>query len=84
MNKRNRDLVVIGFVLAAGLGGASSGLAQVQHKMQLKVEPPKAVVSPTGTWQPKAIARPSERTITQLNQNFFIGFVCHEAAALSR
>src|SRR5207253_2849442 len=41
---------------AAGLGGASSGLAQVQHKMQLKVEPPKAVVSPTGTWQPKAIA----------------------------
>jgi len=56
MNKRNRDLVVIGFVLAAGLGGASSGLAQVQHKMQLKVEPPKAVVSPTGTWQPKAIA----------------------------
>src|SRR5580700_361167 len=43
-------------VLAAGLVAATSGFAQAQHKMQLKVEPPKAVVMPTGNWQPKSIS----------------------------
>ena len=43
-------------VLAAGLGPATAGFAQAQHKMQLHVEPPKAVVMPTGTWQPKSVA----------------------------
>lgn len=41
--------------LALGLGSASAGFAQAQHHMQLKVEPPKAVVMPTGAWQPKSI-----------------------------
>lgn len=38
------------------LSAASAGFAQAQHHMQLKVEPPKAVVMPAGTWQPKSIA----------------------------
>src|SRR4029077_5534526 len=43
-------------VLASGLVAATSGFAQAQHKMQLKVSPPKACVMPTGNWQPKSIA----------------------------
>jgi FG-GAP repeat protein len=42
--------------LTLGLGAASSGFAQAQHHMQLKVEPPKSVVMPTGIWLPKSIA----------------------------
>ena len=34
----------------------SSSFAQIQHKMQTKVEPPKATITPTGTWLPKSIA----------------------------
>ncbi len=56
----NRESVVKGFAIllaAASLGApVSSGLAQVQHKMQTKVEPPKAIVKPTGTWAPKSMA----------------------------
>src|SRR5580704_10846354 len=51
MNARNRIFVLL---MAAPLLGASGGFAQAQHKMQLKVEPPKAVVMPTGNWLPKA------------------------------
>ena len=43
-------------LIAALLAATAAGLAQAQHKMQLKVEPPKAVVMPTGTWQPKSTA----------------------------
>ncbi len=46
-------VVIAAVVLAAGLSAA--GFAQTQHKMQTKVEPPKAVVTPTGTWSPKSI-----------------------------
>src|SRR5260370_32335242 len=56
MSKRKTGVAAMAFVLAAGLSAASSSFAQVQHKMQLKVEPPKAVVMPTGSWQPKSIA----------------------------
>ncbi len=41
---------------AAMLAAPRAGLAQAQHKMQLKVMPPKAVVMPTGTWRPKSMA----------------------------
>src|SRR5579872_847870 len=55
MNKSKAVAMAVG--LAAGLGAATtSGFAQAQHKMQLKVEAPKAIVTPTGTWQPKSIA----------------------------
>ena len=43
-------------VVTAVLFAAPRGFAQAQHKMQLKVEPPKAVVMPTGAWQPKSVA----------------------------
>src|SRR6266705_1950410 len=56
MSKRKTGVAAVAFVLAVGLSAASSSFAQVQHKMQLKVEPPKAVVMPTGGWQPKSIA----------------------------
>ncbi len=56
MSKRKTGVAAMAFVLAAGLSAASSSFAQVQHKMQLKVEPPKAVVMPTGSWQPKSVA----------------------------
>ena len=50
-----RSAIILAAGLALGLGAASSGFAQAQHHMQLKVEPPKSVVMPTGTWQPKSI-----------------------------
>ena len=56
MRKRKTSVATMAFLLAAGLVAATSGFAQAQHKMQLKVEPPKAVVMPTGNWQPKSIA----------------------------
>src|SRR6266446_5097889 len=56
MSKRKTGVAAMAFVLAAGLSAASTSFAQAQHKMQLKVEPPKAVVMPTGSWQPKSIA----------------------------
>lgn len=56
MSKR-AELAAMAVALAAGLGaGATAGFAQAVHHMQLKVEPPKAVVMPTGGWQPKSIA----------------------------
>src|SRR4029077_4090828 len=54
MSARNRIFVLL--MAAQLLGAPRAGFAQAQHKMQLKVEPPKAVVMPTGTWQPKSIA----------------------------
>src|SRR5437899_499998 len=56
MTDRKRIWVLMGVALAAGLGAAATSFAQVQHKMQLKVEPPKAVVMPTGNWLPKSVA----------------------------
>jgi FG-GAP repeat len=57
MSKPKTGVAAMAVVLAIGLGAAaSSSFAQVQHKMQLKVERPKAIVTPTGTWQPKSIA----------------------------
>src|SRR5438445_293573 len=56
MSKRKTGVAAMAFVVAAGLAVASSSFAQVQHKMQLKVEPPKAVVMPTGNWLPKSVA----------------------------
>src|SRR5579859_3599119 len=57
MSKRKTCWASIALLLAAGFGAApSTGLAQAQHKMQLKVEPPKAVVMPTGSWLPQSIA----------------------------
>jgi hypothetical protein len=55
MSEPKRIFVMVA-VLVAGLGAAASlGFGQAQHKMQLKVEPPKAVVTPTGNWQPTTI-----------------------------
>jgi FG-GAP repeat len=49
-------LAAMGFVVAAGLAAtANSSFAQAQHHMQLKVEPPKATVTPTGSWLPKSV-----------------------------
>jgi FG-GAP repeat len=42
-------------ITAEVLAAASLSFAQAQHKMQLKVEPPKAMVMPTGNWLPKSI-----------------------------
>src|SRR5579859_4247891 len=57
MMKRRASVASIALLLAAGFGAApSTGFAQAQHKMQLKVEPPKAVVMPTGSWLPQSIA----------------------------
>src|SRR5689334_8108685 len=52
MSKR-KSLAAMALALAASLGLATCGFAQAQHHMQLKVEPPKATVAPTGSWQPK-------------------------------
>ena len=52
---KDRRSVIAVAAWALGLGSASAGFAQAQHHMQLKVEPPKSVVMPTGAWQPKAI-----------------------------
>src|SRR5207245_5398832 len=49
-------LAAMAFVVAAGLGAVASGFAQAQHHMQLKVEPPKATVTPTGSWLPKSVS----------------------------
>ena len=51
-----KGAIVMGVVLAASWGAANSSFAQAVHHMQLKVEPPKSVVMPTGNWQPKGIA----------------------------
>jgi hypothetical protein len=57
MSKRKTRLAAMAFMLAAGLvAAANAGFAQAVHHMQLKVEPPKATVTPTGGWQPKSIA----------------------------
>jgi hypothetical protein len=49
-------LAAMGFVVAAALAArANSSFAQAQHHMQLKVEPPKATVTPTGSWLPKSV-----------------------------
>src|SRR4029077_6864753 len=55
MTKRQPRLATIAFALAAGLGAAAApSFGQAVHHMQLKVEPPKATVMPTGSWQPKS------------------------------
>src|SRR5579863_2435565 len=54
--QRSPRIRVFVLLIAAPLWGASTGFAQAVHHMQLKVEPPKAVVMPTGAWQPKSIA----------------------------
>src|SRR5260370_37465222 len=57
MSKLNTDVAAMAFVLAVSLGAtAAPSFAQAVHHMQLKVEPPKATVMPTGSWQPKSIA----------------------------
>src|SRR5689334_3768830 len=56
MSTRKTHLAAAMVVLAMSLSAATASFAQAQHKMQLKVEPPKSVVMPTGTWQPKSVA----------------------------
>src|SRR5580700_6852067 len=57
MSKRQTQLAAMAFMLAAGLvAAANASFAQAVHHMQVKVEPPKATVTPTGGWQPKSIA----------------------------
>ena len=45
---KKASCATVAVVLAAGLAAVTPGFAQAQHKMQLKVEPPKAVVMPAG------------------------------------
>jgi hypothetical protein len=52
----NTRLAAMAFAVAAALGAtASSSFAQAQHHMQLKVEPPKSTVTPSGSWLPKSV-----------------------------
>src|SRR5438105_4075489 len=54
MSKRT-ELAAMAFVVAALGAAANPSFAQAQHHMQLKVEPPKATVTPTGSWLPKSV-----------------------------
>jgi hypothetical protein len=57
MSNRESVVKVFAILLAASLGAPIGSIhAQAVHKMQTKVEPPKAVVTPTGTWPAKSIA----------------------------
>jgi FG-GAP repeat len=51
-----RNGIFVLLIPAALLLGATTGLAQAQHKMQVGVQPPKAVVMPSGNWLPKSVA----------------------------
>ena len=53
-NARNRIPMLL--IAAAFVGAPSVSFAQAQHKMQLGVQPPKAVVMPSGNWLPKSTA----------------------------
>src|ERR1700741_2680641 len=53
---KKASCATVAVVLAARRAAVTPGCAKAQHKMQLKVEPPKAVVMPAGDWLPKSIA----------------------------
>lgn len=54
MRKSKTGVASIALLLAVGLGAPIAGFAQAQHKMQVGVQPPKAVVMPSGSWLPKS------------------------------
>jgi hypothetical protein len=56
MRDSKKDVLVLGLTVAALCAPVNSSFAQAHTRMSGQPQPPKATITPTGTWLPKSIA----------------------------